>query len=488
MDTVGSGGKTARNRGIAGGKISLRLLPGLLLLAGLLSGCGESGTSPTPGGLTLEGRVALTGGGSPEGVTVRLFAAPVDEALVQVVSEYPAVGFSPLVPMLFNPLAQAPLATAVPAAGGAFRFEDLGEGTYVLDAVQEGYGCPAPRAVVLPGDENPDTLWLAPVLDVGGNLASATWPQRGVYRVTSDLLVLPGATLTIHQDVLVLVNGDYDFIVKGGLQVQGAASHPVRFQPSAEFFASGDTWAGLRLDQPSFACALEGALIRGAATALRVIDGQADVRECLFDAPAAFGVYFSAGAEGALRQCVCRDGDQGFVADNCDPALERNAVLRMSGPGLTVKTNSQSLVYGNAVLDCSIGLWSDWNTAPLVQRNLFSGGDIGLDAQNGFTAEVSYNEFRGQTEKAIYLHVRNCYPQIEHNNFLDMPTTILHVNGSNSQQADTVYALYNYWDGEDGLGLPGRIIDGHDIGSPDNIVGPVEYMPFLQNPEEVAGP
>jgi hypothetical protein len=229
-------------------------------------------------------------------------------------------------------------------------------------------------------------------------------------------------------------------------------------------------------------------LIQGAATALRIVGGSVQVQECLFEAPGTFGVYFSAGAEGWVDHCLVRDGDQGLTADNANPHFDHNIVLRMSGKGITAKTNSQAVIHGNVVMQCESGLWSDWNAAPLVEYNLFSGGSYGLDAQSGFVGTVRYNIFSSQSLQSIYLHVRNCYPLIQFNNFVNAPQTIFRVDGNSGQQADTIWAPENYWDGVATELIPTRIIDGHDIGSPGNPISLVEYMPPRATPVPEAGP
>ncbi len=471
--------------------ISLRLcriLAAMVFCIFIFARCQKTTTSPATPSLSIQGFLALNAQGELSQVVVRLFAEPEDPLLYQVSASYPALGFAPLAPMLFDPAKQTPIATATPDAQGAFHFEDLNEGTYILDATLPGFACARPLIIDLPEDQDPDTLRLATLLPVSGNLNQATWHSGEAYLLTGNLYVLPEATLTIEQDVLILVEEDYTLTVAGGLEVQGAPTNPVRFRLTEDYSAGGGDWGGLKCDQPASLCELTGAVLQGASTALRVMGGVAQVSECLFDAPGAFGVYFSAEAAGWLRQSLVRDGDQGLVADNCAPHFEKNLILRMSGAGISVKTNSQATLHNNGLFDCLTGIWSDWETAPLIQYNIISGGSRALHAQDGFEALIQYNEFTGQTQDCIYLYFRNCYPIIENNNFFNAPDTILFINGFSGQQADTVFAPYNYWEGEEATGIPQRIVDGHDLSSPSNPVGPVIYEPFRMEPVPEAGP
>ena len=465
---------------------AVRVVASVGVVSLFMLGCQRSATAPTPGSYSIQGTLALDGGGDPSQATVRLFAAPQDAMISQTLNDHPSLGFSPIYLSLFDPLTQSPLNSLNPEQSGYFHFPNLAAETYILDAVLEGYACAEPLLAVISTDADVGTLWLSPEEYVSGNLGQAIWDSGKVYRLSGDILILPEALLTIQQNVLILLDGDYTMTVAGGIQITASPQNPVRFRLSEEHFQVGGDWGGIRIDHPTNDCVLTGMVIQGAFTALQVSAGEAQVSECLFDAPGAYGAYFSANASGTVMNSIVRDGNNGLVADNSDPQFSQNLILRTSETGVIVKSYSQATLQENALLDCETGIWSDWYTSPLIQHNLISGGSRAIEAQTGFTATVRYNVFQGQESEGIYLY--NCYPLIENNNFINMPLNILHVNGNNGQQSDTVFAVYNYWDGEDATGIPQRIVDGHDIGSPNNPVGPVEYEPFLLTPVAEAGP
>lgn len=460
----------------------------ILLVSCVFFGCGKTGLDPSSSVYSIQGTLTVAGEADPDSAVIRLWAVPTDVQLQQALLQYPALGFAPVSPMLFNPLIQTLYRTVTPTSNGAYRFDDLPAGSYFLDAALAGYDCPDPLFITLPGNANAGLLTLAKIQSVTGILNSGTWTTGEVYQLTGDVLVPPGQTLTIQSGVLILLAGDHTFTVSGRIIIDGIPAHPVRFRLTPEHHAGGGDWGGLRLNETVSGCEIIGVQFQGAATALRVIGGVAHVEECLFETPAAFGVYFSASAYGWVKHSIVRDGDQGFVADNSNPQFEYNLFLRMTGRAVTVKTNSQATVYSNAMYDCQTGIWSDWNTAPLIHYNLVSGGSRALEAQDGFTSLVEYNDFVGQTVECIYLNIRNCYPIIKNNNFIAVPQTVLRINGNNGQQSDTVYAQYNYWDGKDLSGIPALIIDGQDVGSPGNPISPVVFQPFRLTPVAGTGP
>jgi len=459
-----------------------------LSLVGALCGCQENSTDPTAPSWAIEGTMEIVGNGLLSNVLVQVYAAPEDDQLLQIQTSHPALGFSPIAPALFDPLSQQPLASASPDSDGHFALAGLSAGDYIVNAELPDFACPEPEYLTLAENADIGTLRLVQPQPLTDIQQDTIWTTGSVFLLQNEIIVHPQAVLTIQSGVLILAQADAALIVAGGIQVLGDPENPVRFRLAEEAHAVGSVWNGILLEQPASACELSGVSFQGASTALRVLNGPAQISQCLFWACSSFAAYFSANAEGSVAHSVVLEGDQGLVADNCSPDFEYNLVLRTAGAGISVKSYSTSPVHDNVILDCQTGIWSDWETAPQIHDNLISGGLRGLDAQSGFTALVRYNEFQNQLQECIYLHVKNCYPQIEWNNFVNAPAVILHVNGNAGLQADTVFAPHNYWDGEDAATIPDRIIDGHDIGSPDNPIGPVDFNPPSTNPVPEAGP
>lgn len=457
-----------------------------LLFLWILCGCSGSSSGPSSAAFNIQGILAVENGDDLTQATVRLFAAPQDVMLSEILTDYPALGFSPLELMLFDPLNQSPIRSISPDSSGAFTIENVGEGIYILDAELDGFGCPQPLLVNLTGDTSVDTSRLYSEELISGIISETVWESGKVYRLVGDVIVPDNILLTIAPGVLITLAGDYSITITGGIQIDGSSSRPVRFRLSEDHFQSGGDWGGIKIDHPAFPCYLNGSVIQGAFTSLQVSGGNTLVQDCFFEAPGSYGVYFSADADGSVTHSIVRDGANGLVAENCDPQFSMNVVLRMSQTGIIVKSNSQAMLEENVLMDCETGIWSDWYPSPLIQYNLISGGSRAVDAQTHFEATIRYNVFENQQLEGIYVY--NSYPLIENNSFVNMPLNILHVNGNNGLQSDTVFAAYNYWDGEDATGIPLRIVDGHDIGSPNNPVGPVEYEPFRLEPVSGAGP
>jgi hypothetical protein len=340
------------------------------------------------------------------------------------------------------------------------------------------------------GNVQADVIHLTPPQEILGNISdNAVWETGNAYRIASDVIVLPGVTLTIQEGVLVLFEDDYWIKIFGSINVEGTTARPVEFRLHDDAFASTSDWEGVQIELDAGDCSFTGMVMRHASTALEIKGGTTWITECLFDASSAEGVFFSALSSGETEHCILRDGNVGLVASHSSPELNNNLILNMSGAGIDVQDSSEANIHHNVISECNKGIRSSWYTSPTIQHNLIAGGVHGIDAERGFTAAVEYNVFQGQSGETVYFSIGYCYPvPFEFNNFIDAPQHILYVSGSAAQQADTVYAQYNYWDGETTSQIPLRIIDGYDHGTQANPIGIVVYNPILDSPVVSAGP
>ncbi|MBN2137174.1 MAG: LEPR-XLL domain-containing protein, partial [Sedimentisphaerales bacterium] len=72
--------------------------------------------------------------------------------------------------------------------------------------------------------------------------ADTTWDNTGEpYRVTGDLTINPGVTLTIAEGVVVKFNGGRSMIVNGTLDARGTEAEPIIFTSYRDDSAGGDT-------------------------------------------------------------------------------------------------------------------------------------------------------------------------------------------------------------------------------------------------------
>ncbi len=458
--------------------------------ASLLTGCGESAVEPEEVGFALTGTALIEGGGDLSEAVIALYNQPEDSQIDLTLNSYPSVGLPEYAAMTFNPSKMEPLHTAIPEADGSFEFNDLSGGSYIVDVTLTGYGCPNPAFVSLHSNKDAGELQLIEVEEVNGYIdASTTWTSGSVHLITGDVSVLTGFTLAIEGGTLILLEGDYEIEIYGGLNIDATPANPAVFRLLQENYTAGDEWDGILIKPNSNPCEIVGAAIHGASTAIEVRGANTDIRECFIKESDSFGVYFEAGTTGSLIHSILVDGLNGITSSSSGPEFANNLILRMAGHGIEVKNSSLADIHNNVLLDCQIGIFSDFNTEPAITHNLISGGEVGIHAEEGFTATIQYNEFHAQETRGVNFTVGSCYPEaFEYNNFIDISYIIMEVFGGGSLQADTVFAPNNYWDGEDATGIPDRIIDGYDRSSPDNPVGPVVFTPYFTEPYPDAGP
>ncbi|MBU0517740.1 right-handed parallel beta-helix repeat-containing protein [bacterium] len=464
------------------------LITSTVLLFGI--GCGDKTTDPVPEVFSISGTLSADGPLDFTTVTVNLYDAPEDAQMKSLLSSYPFIGLVDADLMLFNPNSAVPFESVTPSASGEFQFTNLYQGDYIVDAAAAGFCCPQPESISLGGNENIGQMSLVTETEIIGNITTPTTFQSGhVYRIASDINVIDVAPLTIQEGALILVEGDYAIRIFSDIQVQGSTTNPVRFRLHPDFYQPGADWEGIQIEAGAGDCSCTGMVMHGISTGVETKSGNTQISECLFDAPEAEAIIFSSLSSGTVEFCIIRDGDDGLVATHTSPEFANNLILRMSGAGINVQDSSQANIHNNVIADCGVGIRSSWFTAPQIRYNLISGGDRAISAERGFDAQIEYNELRGQTGEGIYFSIGYNYPApFRYNNFIDQPQHILFVNGSAGQQPDTVYAPYNYWDGESEEDIPLRIIDGFDHGTLQNPIGPVDFLPILETPVSNAGP
>ena len=122
-------------------------------------------------------------------------------------------------------------------------------------AAEAGYNHPMPFTLALSADGGAYTTVVDFTITtrsseepVSGTIdVDTTWTSDKIYKVTGNIGVAPGFTLTLEPGTVVKFAGNYSLNVGGTLIAQGTAALPIRFEP----YSTGDTWNRIFLDDTS---------------------------------------------------------------------------------------------------------------------------------------------------------------------------------------------------------------------------------------------
>ena len=270
--------------------------------------------------------------------------------------------------------------------------------------------------------------WLAAILVVGhagsvaadtivtpGNLGNQTWtPTGSPYVISGDVLVQPGATLTIDAGTVVTFaagdtqaggkNSDQSELqVSGTLAVNGTAAMPVTFR--AQTGTRPETWYGIVVMANAAAATITGALIRDASigvysemTASPLVVRQSAMHNDVI------AVILSAGSAN-LSEILATDNAGGFQFQASGGTVTNSVVARQAtlgtgggGYGVLAGFTTAPVRIVNCTFDqMYTGVFSNQTTQPVeVVNSIITNGGNGLYSTGG-PLTVSYSNIWNNT-------------------------------------------------------------------------------------------
>lgn len=194
----------------------------------------------------------------------------------------------------------------------------------------------------------------------------------GEILLTSDLLILPGRTLTLQPGTTVRVrksestkidpeylSSSTEILVRGNLQAEGTASAPIAFLPERALSAGEIAWAGIILDRAT-GSAISHARIEGAEQGILAIASSPQL------------------AKNTIYNCR-----YGIVVQGEGSAgIYHNQIAAGEG-GLFVLAGASADIAGNRITNqVEEGLFVDADSSPRLGRNEISNNGIGLVLHN----------------------------------------------------------------------------------------------------------
>jgi parallel beta-helix repeat protein len=204
------------------------------------------------------------------------------------------------------------------------------------------------------------------------------------YVIGNDFKILPGATLTIKEGVVVKFTSHASLIVQGSLKVEGTAAEPVVFTSLKDDAQGGDTNGDSSATSPS----------PGDWGSVRILANGSSIESAVFR----FGGW--------------RDISGVFWtnlrAENAEVAIRNSTFERSNAFGLSLK-NVSGIFEGNTVRDNNVDHSTDstglfmQDGSITVRNNLFERNTVGIQILGGNASEVSGNTFTKNTYSPVTL-------------------------------------------------------------------------------------
>jgi len=181
---------------------------------------------------------------------------------------------------------------------------------------------------------------------------SGTWSETDLdYYVIDDCYVPGGSTLTILAGVQVKFTGDYDFIVYGGLIVQGVESDSVVFK--SLYGTTPGSWTGLEfINILPGVTNLNYCRVEAGDRSMEINDSQVTANNCLFRATSLSPVR-AVDSQITLNNCVITQGaGSGVSLQNTDATITGCTITYNTGSnghGINANTGGNLTVVGGYI-------------------------------------------------------------------------------------------------------------------------------------------
>ncbi|NLY52493.1 MAG: hypothetical protein GX063_06240 [Firmicutes bacterium] len=293
-------------------------------------------------------------------------------------------------------------------------------------------------------------------------------PENSPYIVNGDIVVAPGATLTIAPGTEVRFrryHTSYPYTnrgvlrVLGTLRVEGTQENPVYFGLYEEG-GIGD-WGGIWVDGYwGGKVIMEYAEIEFAQRGIYVSGGSPVVKNSRFSSNFS-GIHLERTTDFLLERNIASGNDYGIYLDT-----------------------SQGTVTKNSIISNSWGLYSFLSHGAAITHNAVKSNTFGIVIDGGREDVIEYNDFsiRQPNDYAVYI-IEGKPARINYNNFFYDPE-ITTTPGQvfwyiwNEDNAGDVNASHNWWDTVNPAVIEAYIMDRRDR----SYLGLVNYLPIAQSP------
>jgi len=297
--------------------------------------------------------------------------------------------------------------------------------------------------------------------------------------ISGDVVIYPGATLTIEPAVEVRFGGNFSIIVEGALIASSAGAANVKFTSNALNPAPGDWGTILLSDTNSFA-SLSNCTIEYATNGIMMETGSLTIKDSDVKSNSENGIAVANGTASVDNNIFENNTESGIYIEGNNQALIRNNNFTLNADGIMLAGNlnpnaniQQNLFFNNT--HSGISLEADPISNTLIAENTFSGNNYGLQVSTNASTNIANNYILNNNVGIIYKS-----GSIHQAHFNDIYDNTMGMDVSGDAE---VNAQYDYWGDKSG--------PEHDYLNPDGKGNPVggngtnlNFIFFLTRPFE----
>lgn len=317
---------------------------------------------------------------------------------------------------------------------------------------------------------------------VGGPITTdTTWDSTGNdYIVTSDLVLLPGVTLTINEGVVIKFNDARMFYVRGSLIVNGTQDKPVIFTSSSPGPFPG-IWQTIYIqDVQGGNAMINFCEFRYAYKAISIECCHGTGPITIAYSTFANNIVGIEGYAGSLRaridSSIFENNSYGVTRadmDIYDSYFYNNTYGASDGPESPPTSSAERMNFYNCEFEGNSEVALQVDDAQVIHCNIHN-NNIGIQPRFGRNATVQGSSIKNNNIGIVLGSYDNCCDSTIHNNDIAFNTVYNLMNLANIN----VHVENNWWGTTESSEIDAKIYDVFD----DASVGEAIYRPYLTKP------
>jgi len=264
--------------------------------------------------------------------------------------------------------------------------------------------------------------------------------------VSGDIVIYPGATLTIEPAVEVRFGGNFSITVEGALLAKGTGASNVKFTSNGLNPNPGD-WGTILLNDANSVASLSNCTIEYATNGITVNTGRLTLEDSQVRSNSGNGIAVANGTTGANNNSFESNVESGIYVEGNNQVMVHGNNFTLNADGVTLAGNftSETDIQQNYFLNnthSGISLEAESYSSTLIVNNQFSANDYGFYVSTNASTNIASNYIMNNTV-GIFYETGNTHEA----RFNDIYNNTI---GMDVSQNAIVDARYNYWGDKSG--------------------------------------